>query len=119
LAEAAATREPKPDAPETIAVSHILVRHKDLDRAAGATRTRGEACLRAQAAREKLLAGADWSEVSKEFSDGGGATEGKLGSVSKEQLDPTFAAAAFALDAGELSHVVETERGFHVIARTD
>lgn len=119
LAEAAAARTPKKDAPEKITLSHILVRHQDLKRSEGATRTRGEACLRAQAAREKLLGGADWDAVAKEYSDAGDATGGKLGSVSKAELDETFANAAFALGAGELSHVVETPRGFHVIARTE
>lgn len=119
LAEAAAPRTPKPGAPDKISLSHILVRHKDLKRSEGATRSRGEACLRAREAREKLLAGAEWDAVAKDYSDAGDATGGKLGSVSKSELDETFANAAFALDAGELSHVVETPRGFHVIARSE
>ncbi len=119
IAKAGASNEPAADAPDQAALSHILVRHKDLKRPEGATRTRGEACLRAQAAREKLLAGAEWAGVSEEFNDAAGATGGDLGTVSKEQLDSRFGDAAFALGAGELSHVVETERGFHVIARTE
>lgn len=119
LAEAAAPRTPKKHAPEKIGVSHILVRHRELARPEGATRTRAEACLRAREAREKLLAGAEWDEVVKQYSDAGEATGGKLGSVSKGELDATFANAAFALEAGELSHVVETPRGFHVIARSE
>lgn len=119
LAEAAAPREPRADAPEKIAVSHILVRHRELARPEGATRSRGEACLRAQAARDELLAGGEWDAVFTKYGDAGQATSGKLGRVSKGELDATFANAAFALDAGELSHVVETERGFHVIARTE
>lgn len=119
LSEARAAREPRADAPEKIAVSHILVRHAALKRPEGATRSRGDACLRAREAREKLLSGAEWDEVFAEFSDAGQATKGRLGRVSKGELDATFASAAFALDAGELSHVVETERGFHVIARTE
>jgi parvulin-like peptidyl-prolyl isomerase len=119
LAEASSPRTPRKEAPDKIGVSHVLVRHKELARAEGATRTRGEACLRAKAAREKLLAGADWSDVSRDYSDAGDATQGKLGSVAKSELDETFANAAFSLDVGELSHVVESPRGFHVIARTE
>ncbi|MCC6665198.1 MAG: peptidylprolyl isomerase [Polyangiaceae bacterium] len=119
LAEAAAPRQPRADAPEKITLSHVLVRHKDLKRPEGATRSRGEACLRAREAREKLLGGADFAEVVATYADGGDATAGKLGSVSRSDLDPTFADAAFALGVGELSHVVETPRGFHVIARSD
>lgn len=119
LVQASAERTPKLGAPDKIVVSHILVRHKDLKRPEGATRSRGQACLRAQTAREKLLAGGEWASVSEEYSDAAGATGGDLGSVAKDQLDATFGAAAFALEAGELSHVVETERGFHVVARTE
>ncbi len=119
IAQAGAEVEPAADVPEQIAVSHILVRHKDLKRPEGATRTRGEACLRALAAREKLLEGGEWDGVSEEFNDAAGVTGGDLGSVSKDQLDSRFGDVAFALGAGELSHVVETERGFHVIARTE
>jgi parvulin-like peptidyl-prolyl isomerase len=95
------------------------VRHADLRRPEGATRSRAEACLRAEEAREKLLAGAEWAEIVQSHSDAGQATGGSLGQVSKEDLEPSFANAAFALGAGELSHVVETERGFHVIVRTE
>lgn len=119
MADAAAAAEPRADAPEQISVSHILVRHKDLKRDQGATRTRGQACLRAQEARDKLLAGEEWAEVSQAYSDGAGATNGDLGTVRRDDLDATFAAVAFSLAPGELSHVVETERGFHVIARTE
>jgi parvulin-like peptidyl-prolyl isomerase len=55
----------------------------------------------------------------KSYSDAGEATGGSLGTVGKDELEPTFAGAAFSLGVGELSHVVETERGFHVIVRTE
>jgi peptidyl-prolyl cis-trans isomerase NIMA-interacting 1 len=119
LQDAAAPREPKPGAPSKIRVSHVLVRHADLDRPLGATRSREQACLRALAAREKLEAGGTWDEVVREFSDAGQDTAGSLGSVSRDDLDPTFANAAFALDVNQLSYVVETPRGFHVIVRTE
>ena len=118
LADAWAPRTPKSDAPEHITVAHILVRHAGVKHAE-ATRSRGEACLRAEQAREELLGGADWDAVVKKYSDAGSATGGALGSVSKSDLDPTFANAAFSLDVNELSHVVETDRGFHVIVRTE
>lgn len=119
LKQAALPREPRKDAPEKIAISHVLVRHADLKRAEGATRTRGQACLRAEEAREKLLGGGEWADIVKSYSDAGEATGGSLGTVGKDELEPTFADAAFALGVGELSHVVETERGFHVIVRTE
>jgi peptidyl-prolyl cis-trans isomerase NIMA-interacting 1 len=119
LEQAALPREAKKDAPEKITISHVLVRHADLKRSEDATRTRGQACLRAEEAREKLLAGAEWADIVKSHSDAGEATGGSLGTVGKDELEPTFADAAFALGVGELSHVVETSRGFHVIVRTE
>lgn len=119
LADAAAAREPKADAPLQIEVAHLLVRHADLERPEGATRTKGAACLRALAALEALKAGGAWEEVYAKYSDEKSATEGNLGLVAKEDLDPAFAAAAFALDVNELSYVVESERGFHIIVRLE
>ena len=81
LKQAALPREPRKDAPERIAISQILVRYAELDRAEGATRTRGEACLRAEEARQKLLAGADWNAIVQSHSDAGGATNGSLGNA--------------------------------------
>jgi peptidyl-prolyl cis-trans isomerase NIMA-interacting 1 len=118
LAAAASHAEPKPDAPAHISVSHILVRHAELARPEGATRTRGQACLRALEALEKLKDRVSWSEVVADYSDAPGPNEGKLGRVAKEDLDPAFAAVAFSLDVDEISYVVESFRGFHIIMRT-
>ena len=117
LKTAATPREPPDDAPEQMDLSHILVRHNELKPSEATERSRAQACLIAQEAREKLLAGADWAEVHQQFSDAGSATKGSLGMVMRFELDKTFADTAFSLGESELSHVVETERGFHIIAR--
>ncbi len=119
LAAAATHADPKPDAPNHISVSQIVVRHAELAHPDGATRTRGQACLRALEALTKLREGAEWAAIVKEYSDSPGPSAGSLGSVTKDDLDPSFAAAAFALDINEISYVVESYRGFHVIMRTD
>jgi NIMA-interacting peptidyl-prolyl cis-trans isomerase 1 len=119
LRDAAASREPPPNAPGRVELSHILVRHDALKRPEGATRSPEEACLRALEARSKLEAGADWAQVVKEYSDVGHDMEGSIGFVSYGDLEPNFANAAFALEVNELSYVVETERGFHIILRTE
>jgi parvulin-like peptidyl-prolyl isomerase len=116
LEDAQALREPKESAPLTIHVSHILVRHKDLRRPEGATRTREQACLRALEALHALAAGKDWDEVVREYSD---ANNDALGRVHREDLATDFANAAFALDVNEISYVVETSRGFHIILRKE
>ena len=119
LAAAASHAEPKSKAPEKISVSHILVRHAELARPEGATRTRGQACLRALKALNKLKEGAAWADVVEAYSDAPGPNNGALGRVSKDDLDPSFAAAAFSLDVSEVSYVVESFRGFHVIMRNE
>ena len=119
LAAAASHAEPKANAPAHISVSHILVRHAELARPEGATRTRGQACLRALEALNKLKDGAEWATVVNEYSDAPGPNAGSLGRVAKEDLDPAFAAVAFSLDLNEISYVVESYRGFHVIMRNE
>ncbi|HEY3237536.1 MAG TPA: peptidylprolyl isomerase [Polyangiaceae bacterium] len=117
LRRAAEPHQPRPDAPPRIEVAHILVRHSELKDPQGATRTREQACLRALEALEKLQGGADWSASVEKYSDEHSPTHGSLGEVSQDELDPQFAQAAFSLEANQLSFVVETKRGFHVIAR--
>ncbi len=117
IEEARAPRKPPTDAPERIDVGQILVRHAGVRDAKGATRTREEACLRANEARQKLLAGSDWDDVFKEYSDSQGATQGTLYDVTQGSLEPAFADAAFSLQVDELSYVVESKRGFHIIWR--
>jgi hypothetical protein len=121
LTQANASYERKPNEPGRIGVRHILVRHADSKNPSGATRTREQACERALEARKKLESGADWDEVVKEYSDEKGAAErqGSLGSVTRGDLDPAFAAAAFSLGVDETSHVVESKAGFHLIQRTE
>lgn len=115
-------REPVADEPSQVGVKHILVRHKESRRAdPSITRTRGLACLRALDALEALEGGAGWDETVEEYSDEKGAATraGSLGSVKRDQLDPAFANAAFTLEVNELSYVVETPAGFHIILRVD
>lgn len=117
--DAAIRREPGPNPPTKIVVSHILVRHVDLDRPMGAKRTRAQACRRALEALHALKGGMTWAEVVGKYSDAPGPDDGALGEVSKDDLDPAFAGAAFALDVDELSYIVESKRGYHVILRTE
>jgi peptidyl-prolyl cis-trans isomerase NIMA-interacting 1 len=110
------------DESPSIAVKHILIKHafaKNADRAV--KRSREEACLRALEAHDKIRAGAEFGAVVREYSEepGAAASEGSIGFVDRGDLSPPFADAAFRLDVEELSDVVETEYGFHVILRTE
>jgi parvulin-like peptidyl-prolyl isomerase len=74
--------------------------------------------LKALAALSALKSSGDWDQVVDDFSDSGKSTHGALGRIGRQDVTTTFADAAFALEVDELSYVVETDRGFHVILRT-
>jgi peptidyl-prolyl cis-trans isomerase C len=71
----------------------------------------------AKAVIEELQGGADFAEVAQARSTGpSGPAGGDLGFISREQVVPEFADAAFALNAGETSQEpVQTQFGWHVI----
>ena len=122
LKAARAPRERVPDEPTRVGLRHILVRHNESRRKdPSIDRRRGMACLRALDALTALKEGAGWDETVKEYTDEKGAATrgGSLGTVTRDDLDPAFADAAFELDVDELSYVVESPAGFHIILRVE
>lgn len=118
IEEANAKPKPADNPPESITIARVLVRHAELSDPQGATRSRGEACVRALEAREELRDGTDWEDVVKIFSDDHRKPDGDLGRVARKDVEPKLARAAFALEAKELSYVVETDEGFQIVLRT-
>lgn len=122
LAIARGTRERRSDEPEKIVVKHVLVHFAGSKKAKPEiNRTRADACLRALEARKQLQAGETFADVVASYSDEPGAAsrEGLVGTITRKDVVPAFADAAFELGPNEVSHVVETEFGFHVILRTE
>jgi len=71
---------------------------------------------KADEARARALAGEDFAKLAREVSEGPSAEAGgDLGFATSQQMVPGFAEAASALDPGEISEVVRTNFGFHVI----
>lgn len=72
---------------------------------------------RVEALRNRVKAGEDFGTLARLYSqDPGSAREGgDLGFVDRSSLVKEFAAVAFKLKVGEISPVVETEYGFHVL----
>jgi peptidyl-prolyl cis-trans isomerase C len=71
---------------------------------------------KAEAARKRALAGEDFAELAKELSEGPTAPKGgDLGFFSRATMVEPFATAAFALQPGEISDVVKSRFGYHVI----
>jgi hypothetical protein len=122
LSAAGAKRERKPSEPDRISVKHVLVRYAGAKRSPETiTRTREQACLRAEEALTKLEQGASFAEVVRLYSDESGADtrEGTLGTIKRTDVAPPFADAAFELHVNEVSAVVESPFGFHVILRVE
>lgn len=115
LTDASTPIDRPPNAPARIEVRHILVRHSELTDPKGASRTKQAACLQALEALQALQSGTvEWSAAVAKYGD---SKDDDLGRVSADELDPAFAGAAFSLEVDQLSYVVETPRGFHVILR--
>jgi peptidyl-prolyl cis-trans isomerase SurA len=79
---------------------------------------RAEALERIEALRTAILDGsADFADLARKYSEdpGSGRAGGDLGWAPRGTFVPNFEAAAYRLDVGELSEVVETQFGFHLI----
>lgn len=99
--------------------SHILVQYKGASRAdAGVTRTKAEALTRATELKKQLDAagGKNFDELARKDSDGPSKDKaGSLGVIKAGTISPEFDAVAFKLAQGQISAVVETPFGFHII----
>lgn len=97
---------------ESVKASHILV-------AADAKATAAErkkAKEKAEALLKRVKGGEDFAAVAKAESSCPSASQGgDLGAFGRGQMVPPFEKAAFGLKAGEVSGVVETEFGYHII----
>lgn len=121
IATANAQRAKFSGEPAKVTVKHILVRYAGSKNAeASIKRTREEACLRAMEARDKLREGADFEEMVKQYSEEPGAASrgGSVGEIERSMVVKPFADAAFELSVNQMSDVVETEFGFHLIVRS-
>ncbi|CAI5726854.1 unnamed protein product [Hyaloperonospora brassicae] len=121
---------------ETVQALHILVKHSGSRRPSSwrqetITRCKAVAEAKAGGIRDKLLAHVEanadrssealrelFEQIAKEESDCSSAKRGgDLGPFTRGKMTPSFEKAAFALQIGDLSDLVESDSGIHVILR--
>lgn len=99
--------------PEQVRASHILLKTEGKD----------EAVVQKQAEDllAKLKAGADFAALANKFSEDEANNKkgGDLDFFGKGQMAPEFEKAAFATEPGQISDVVKTQFGFHIIKTTE
>lgn len=103
--------------PEMVRASHILVKTAatDSDEVKAAAKAKAES-LAVQAKAE----GADFAALAQANSDCPSKEQGgDLNFFAKERMVPEFSEAAYSMDIGEISDVVETQFGYHVIKVTE
>jgi peptidyl-prolyl cis-trans isomerase C len=102
--------------PESVRARHILIKADE-----NATEEEKAAALRKiQVIRDELAAGADFASLATQKSEGPSAENGgDLGYFTADRMVPSFSNAAFALDPGEISGIVETRFGYHIIKLED
>lgn len=108
--------------PKEIGARHILVQFLGAERApASVVRTREQAEALAQKVLVRARRGESFTRLVTEYSDEPGAAGrgGALGRFGRGRMVPAFEEVAFRMRVGQLSDVVETPFGFHVILRTE
>ena len=107
--------------PQVLA-QHILVKTEGLDAA-----DKAAALEKIKAIRARVLAAGSAGEIGQKFCEEAkensdcpsGAEGGSLGWFGRGMMVPEFDKAAFAMKCGEVSDVIETQFGYHIILKTD
>lgn len=101
---------------ETVKVSHIMIK---VEENAGAEE-KGQAREKLEKIRSEIMKGKDFAESAKEHSQDGYAQKGgDLGFIQKGYMPREFEDAAFSLEKGQVSGIVETKHGYHIIKLID
>ncbi|KAJ1408806.1 Peptidyl-prolyl cis-trans isomerase, PpiC-type [Sesbania bispinosa] len=114
---------------DEVRASHILAKHQGSRRKSSwkdpegrfiSNTTRDSAAAQLNALRDVIISGkANFDDVAFRFSDCSSAKRGgDLGPFHRGQMQKPFEEATFALKVGEISDIVDTDSGVHIIMRT-
>ncbi|CAM8937879.1 hypothetical protein QQ045_012976 [Rhodiola kirilowii] len=112
-----------------VRASHILIKHQGSRRKASwkdpegriiSSTTRDSAVAQLKSLRDDIVAGkSTFDVVAAQYSDCSSAKRGgDLGPFGRGQMQRPFEEATFALQVGEISDIVDTDSGVHIILRT-
>jgi peptidyl-prolyl cis-trans isomerase C len=105
---------------EQVRASHILIKTDTTDSEADPNQVKAEAKAKIQGLLEQIKGGADFAELAKANSDCPSAARGgDLDFFPRGKMVPPFEKAAFELEVGKVSDIVETRFGYHIIKVTD
>jgi NIMA-interacting peptidyl-prolyl cis-trans isomerase 1 len=108
--------------PKKIAARHVLIQFMGCQSVSpSVVRTRDQAHAVAVQVLRRAKGGEDFARLVVEFSDepNAGARGGSLGRFGHGAMVREFEDAAFALKPGQISDIVESPFGFHIIQRTE
>jgi peptidyl-prolyl cis-trans isomerase SurA len=98
--------------PKKARVFNILIKNKPEEK--------GTALFLANKIKETIKSGGDFKELAKEYSEGPNAKEGgDLGTVKKGEMIEELDDAIFSLEIGEVSNVIESPLGYHIVKVTE
>ncbi|KAF5958755.1 hypothetical protein HYC85_005980 [Camellia sinensis] len=114
---------------DKVRASHILIKHQGSRRKASwkdpegriiTNTTREAAVSQLKSLRDDIVSGkSKFDDVASRFSDCSSAKRGgDLGQFGKGQMQKPFEEATYALKVGEISDIVDTDSGTHIIMRT-
>ena len=106
---------------DEVRASHILISTLDKDNKPLSEAKKKEAKKKAEDILKRAKDGEEFAALAKENSDdpGSGSQGGDLGFFGKGKMVPEFEEAAFSLKVNEISDIVESEFGYHIIRVTD
>ena len=104
-----------PQVDETVDISHILMR------VAPSPESTQDAYAKISVIKEKVEQGEDFTALAEKYSEDPCAVvnKGDLGWVNRGDFVKEFEEVAFALEPGEVSDIVQTQFGFHIIKLVD
>lgn len=106
--------------PEQIRASHILIKPDTSDPNADPNQAKAKSLTKIKGLLEQIKAGADFARLARDNSACPSAADGgDLGFFPRGKMEPSFEKAAFAMDVNQVSDIVETSYGYHIIKVTD